>query len=702
MKFTQRLSVFSLGLLVLTSFGTAYAQATEETPEAMMKTGQAQDPKEAQNRPATPSAQASSSMQKETQCPADIENRRVELYYYRDAAMVVEILNQLSSSGDRLLLKEQGCINVLPSSSNARSGGNVILLSGTRDFNDEAQRIITALDLPLPSIDLQVWGVLLSSKKSNRLATAMPLVRNEIDQTQLALSQTLDLLQGLTQGVFQEIIPLGGTPGVDQKFKEVVESLGYGEAIDGLGGNSILEIGLAGVTVTDPVAFYQSIYNYLFEGEIRDGRFQLQNRHLQPYYEAIRDELNQPPLSNFLHSRGLIYECLNFSPGGELINGEKSCERWMWKAVEDRNTSFQVSNIIRNSDRKVLLEFALHYADYLENPEEYDPGELQRTAERLNEILQETSIALQKDIEALFVRPTLVTINAIADEAKKVTYAQVGRSKISTLNGVAATFNTTSNSAFQVTQPREDIEDLLERASTIRNSIGGETSTLLPREANDIALAAAFAAQQTTQASIISTSRLAFTPSILRDLSSAEIRVNMTLADPRIAATAEDAPSVPEFSRFGERTFSTTVYTRALDFFELSTFTSQATLDGGRWRLPVIGTLWNGVFGAIPVFGDLFSFSSGSQDVQHESLFLTTSFITPTPLGLGNLYTPVAEGNAMFCQRREKVLKYLASPDLEPTGEAARRDTRIISERCSPQEMMMMDSSDSDDMTQLK
>lgn len=133
----------------------------------------------------------------------------------------------------------------------------------------------------------------------------------------------------------------------------------------------------------------------------------------------------------------------------------------------------------------------------------------------------------------------------------------------------------------------------------------------------------------------------------------------------------------------------TTVYTQALDFFDLSTFTSQATLDGGRFRIPIIGHVWNAVFGAIPVFGDLSSVARSNQNVLHESLILTNSFITPTPLSLGNLYSP-NNGNMKgdgFCREREGLLFYLNKFDLEgiPTnlgGQASRRDTQIIVDRC--------------------
>ena len=162
-------------------------------------------------------------------------------------------------------------------------------------------------------------------------------------------------------------------------------------------------------------------------------------------------------------------------------------------------------------------------------------------------------------------------------------------------------------------------------------------------------------------------------------VNAAELNINLTVANPTVTPTAEEK-RVPPISRIGKQELHTTVYTQALDFFDLSTFTSQATLDGGRFPIPPIGTIWNAIFGAIPVFGDLFSIARPNQNVLHESLILTNSFITPTPLSLGNLYSPIPSSSD-FCQRREDVLFY-SQEYLKPGGQASRRDTEIIRNRC--------------------
>lgn len=107
--------------------------------------------------------------------------------------------------------------------------------------------------------------------------------------------------------------------------------------------------------------------------------------------------------------------------------------------------------------------------------------------------------------------------------------------------------------------------------------------------------------------------------------------------------------------------------------------------------------------------------SRGNQNVFHESLILTNSLITPTPLSLGNLYRPNNGNGFDFCQQREDLLNYLnfdriplktelgripsQKPELEPEleipkdlwkvigGQASDRKTEIIMKRCPNQKM---------------
>lgn len=536
-------------------------------------------------------------------------------------------------------------------------------------------------------------------------------MRSRISETQRLLQETFAKVQGISELLLRLGLELekeqfaGKTePGkikIDQRFREAANDLGY----DVTDGRSLLEVFLLGNSVDKTELFYQTLYDdYLVKGEVEDDRFKADDEDLQPYFDALKNDINRPPFERFFRSRGLKPNCI-YPPHYDKLkqkdeNKELKCEQWEWSArkVGSKGKKMSLVTITRNFERKILLEFGFNYADFLKNPKDFDPEELQRTAGKLNDLLSKESNLLQKDIEDLFMKPTLAMIQQEVGENKGVEFAQVGRSTISTLDGVETKINTSSTSGFQIPQS-QDLGQLLERAQKLQKLIGDFIPTeTLPgaSEASEIvtagplpssqviALAVAALEQNAIPAEIQTGTNLTFTPGIARNLNSAELNINLTVVDPTVTPTAEEK-NVPPISRIGKQEMQTTVYTQALDFFDLSTFTSQATLDGGRFRIPIIGNLWNAIFGAIPVFGDLFSVSKGNQNVLHDSLILTNSFITPTSLSFGDLYAP-ANGNDKFdfCQEREKLLNYLQT--LEPAGQASRRDTKIISNResCLP------------------
>ena len=86
-----------------------------------------------------------------------------------------------------------------------------------------------------------------------------------------------------------------------------------------------------------------------------------------------------------------------------------------------------------------------------------------------------------------------------------------------------------------------------------------------------------------------------------------------------------------------------TVDLNALDIFDLSTFSSQATLNGGRAYVPLVGPIWRGVFGDVPVLGDLFSWKKNPRTVYHQSVLFASTIITPTAMQLALLY-PIDNG----------------------------------------------------------
>lgn len=606
--------------------------------------------------------------QKKKVDPTSLRSKRIELYYYRNANKMVELLNKLPYA-------EPGCASELTANSVSlgtqvgQGGGNVVFLYGTELYIENIQRLITTLDLPLPGINLQLWGIQVSSKNPRRLAEAMVKVRSEISDTQQLLRELFGRLQG-------EIVKeLSNSDNFDPRYRKLVNELGYGKVFESSRNISLLDISVVGNSVKNPADFYLNLANSLQDLETNDPRY-------SKYFEDMRSRPNSPPpFERFFRSRGLKPECMS-GKSSKTKHGTR-CEKWEWK----KNKLW--TNQLAKTKQKATLNFALQYADFVSNPEKFDADELLLTADVVNTGLQNFSDSFQKDIEDFFIRPTLLRIQDKVRHTKGVTFAQVGRTTISALSGVATEINSKSTSVFKVSPPDKTFDQLLDRASTIQGSI---TKVVGPIEeaadaasagpipvSNLIGLVAALSEQQTVPIEAETGTNLKFTPGILRNSNSAELSIDLTLTDPTFKGTSDTDPTKKtSISRVGAQTIKTSVYTQAMDFFDLSTFTNQATLDGGRFRIPIIGQLWNSIFGGIPVFGDLFSLRRGNQNIYHESLILTNSFITPTPLGIGLLFPPkkresytgfstsidqLFSNTPKYCIQQGRLLDYLKSTE---------------------------------------
>ena len=251
---------------------------------------------------------------------------------------------------------------------------------------------------------------------------------------------------------------------------------------------------------------------------------------------------------------------------------------------------------------------------------------------------------------------------------KDVEYAQVGKTTIATLSGLTADVTSRSVNAFDVTPPL--ISESLQKAQTLTQSV----TPFVPDAADNvvgamplaqvIGLIGALGEERSVWRELQSGISLTMTPNVLRNMTSAELKVVLKTGDPQVQAPPQ---GVKPLSRVSQHDVTTSIYVEPLDFFDLSAFASQSTLDGGRGYVPIIGPVWRGVFGEIPIAGKLFSWKRSPQNVFAESLVLTTSFITPTSMGIAVLYPteltdekgdPIKYTEEMFKRQFKAVMDY--------------------------------------------
>lgn len=103
----------------------------------------------------------------------------IRLYYLQSASTIKSILDKIAETNNCL----KGTVIEAQSDSE-------IILYGNRQQREELQRVIAILDLPREGVNMQMWGIRVSSDNPEQLAQAMGEVNQQIDRTQRLLQYT--------------------------------------------------------------------------------------------------------------------------------------------------------------------------------------------------------------------------------------------------------------------------------------------------------------------------------------------------------------------------------------------------------------------------------------------------------------------------------------------------------------------------------
>lgn len=539
---------------------------------------------------------------------SDEASQAVKLYYLRNATTITTIINSIATRKD-----PPSDLNGLVVSA---LGDDEVVLYGPKKQRDHARRLIAALDLPRPGVTMEMWGIQVSSRKPKRLEEVMPLVRNEIDSTQVVVRETYDYMQRFARDVVKQECSYKDANEIclNKDFRDLlVQKLGYRSALDENRALSIPDILLRLVAADPPGKATEEFANKLNHWFV--------TKHPE-YANALAK--NHHPFEKFFATRGLVVDC-------KMIDGKMVDCKWIQDDVMAHSGALMA--------RKALVAFGLHYGQLVHEPGLFSAYHLQQSAELLNSRLQDATDALNADMEDLFVEPTLKNIRGIfRDKFKDVEYAQVGKTSVASLSGTSTEVTSKSVNAFDVTPPLR-LSELLETANKLSQGLtsvvpAGNAVGKMPLT-DVIGLIGAFGEERSVWRELNAGITLTITPNVLRNMASAELAIKLETGDPQGGTREKD---VRPLSRVSQHDVKTSVYVTALDFFDLSAFASQSTLGGQRGYVPIIGPVWQGLFGAIPVAGQLFSWQKAPQSVFSESLVLTTSFVSPTAMGLAILY----------------------------------------------------------------
>ena len=564
---------------------------------------------------ATPAASPSSSPKptaspQPTLAPPDPTDasEKVKLYYMRQATNINKMLTEIGTSSTLL----NGLVV-------KNSTEDELVLFGSRKKRDNAHRIIAALDLPRPGVIMEMWGIQITSKKPDEMAQAMALIRQEINRTQQAVRNTYRQLETLTVKYIPDVSSSDpGKPGVNEPFRKVLEDdLFYHSALRLDHQLSLADILLRMTAANNASEALAHIANDLDEWLNTNYSIYVNEMNRQAEKGRNKDEAikTRTPFERFLTGRGLTREGKQWENGGDI----------------DRRAQIA---------RLAVLDFAYQYGRLIHAPQSFSSYHLQQASEALNTRLQNATDAINLDMQDLFVEPTLERIRKIVRDFKNVEYAQIGKTTVASLSGVQADVTTKAVNNFEVTPPLT-LTEVLTKAKTISDNVNG----FIPKPADNlvggmplsqvIGLIAAFGDDRTVFRELQAGISLSITPNVLRNMTSAELKLDLKIGDPQQTVPPD---KVKPLSRVSQHNVNTSIYVDPLDFFDLSAFANQSTLDGGRGYVPIIGPVWRGLFGEIPIAGKIFSWKRGTQNILNQSLVLTNSYITPTSMGIAVLY----------------------------------------------------------------
>jgi hypothetical protein len=533
----------------------------------------------------------------------------MKLFYLRKADEVAAALNALKETDPSL--------KKLVISSN---GDSEILLYGARCLRRKARRVIALLDLPRASVQMEMWGIEMSSDNPENLTKAMVRINQIIEESRQLLHDTYKRLEGIFREEIQQ-------QDLDLKFKETLtEKLEYYSALDPYRPLSLSDMLLRLVAIGNPKKGAITIADKLQELSKEEQ-----------YTEFVKglEESKKYPFKNFLENRGMrLDNSTSALDRSNCVKPEK-----LSSGISDPLLVWHIRNCPQFEkevffNQYAVLEFALNYRRTIQDSKGFDPYYLQMSADRLNSRLQLTLDAINLDIQELILEPTLKKIEVEVRKTRDVDFARVGKTHVAGLSGSTSEINSNTVSISDVNPPLR-LSDLIASTSELYD----KTNKTLPSSPGTItgtlSLLGTLSQNRTLWRELTAGTTLKITPHVLHNATSAELQIDLTSGNPNLGTVGK---GVRPLSRVSQNEVKTNVYINTFDLFALSTFSDQSTIDGGRTYVPLVGTVWEGLFSGVPVFGDLFSWKNPSKSIYHQSVVLTNTFLNPTVMQLGLLY----------------------------------------------------------------
>jgi hypothetical protein len=547
-----------------------------------------------------------------------------------------------------------------------------IIIAGDAAEKDILKQRIVALDQPKDRINLDLWAIQISSASPAKLSSVMSEVQRQIEDTRTAMRKT-----------YTEFIKLSQNTEIGNPTE--LTDLGFGGIFPGKACNPLntmcvdprTSLSLTDMLINlnfakDRIKNYNHSAKNICKYLVNEPGFELFNAYEGQALKAYDTKriFNGDPARAFRRPFQR-FMTIALHQHFDHAKGQPTCEDGLIPENATTDEEKKRLNLVLNQSfqrRQAILNFAADFSafkSYQGNSNlqqvgsslfpgstqgSYDPNQLRKSTAELDSLVYPIVDALQQDIEDYFIRPTLFRIRQIVSRERNVQYAEVGRTTISALNGLEVTASSKTVTSVDEPTPLR-LNKLINDAATINDDLtklnqglssvplGSSPSALSAGSA--ISLAAALSKEETRWRAMTSGIDLTITPTVFLDRTAAELKVKMKIGNPAQEqanpSLSKDNPLSP-LSRISESNLQTKVYVNTMDLFALSSFNNQTTLSGRRWYVPLVGTVWEGAFGDIPVVGNLFSFKRPTQNIQHQSIILANTLIIPSAMGMSHSY----------------------------------------------------------------
>jgi hypothetical protein len=299
---------------------------------------------------------------------------------------------------------------------------------------------------------------------------------------------------------------------------------------------------------------------------------------------------------------------------------------------------------------------------------------ISESAAKLDSILSPIVDAINLDIEDYFIKPTLHRIKEIVGRDRSVEYAEIGKISLSGLNGMKSQVTSANtNSLDEPTPLRLDklIQDANEINNSTKNLLPGLSKIPLPTglnaldPASAVSIAAALAKEDQRWRTMSNGIDFSITPTVLRDRTSALLNIEFKKADPeKKSVSVSDKNPLRAPSQTSVTNLTTKVQVNVWDLFALSSLNNQTTVTGRRWNVPIVGPIWEGIFGDVPVVGNLLSPRRPPVNIQHQTIMITNTLIVPSAQGLLEANPELA--NPLFTNNINNYSSPIPSPQPAP------------------------------------